>query len=114
MHASEMCDYCVWGYILNQSPGLLTTALRCLGLNFGLGLHVFISWSGEVTRNDQIIIELGNICVFLFFETLVIRWSRLCCRFSPAIFFFMVSIIPSIWILELHQQNKDSEPPVLT
>uniref|UniRef100_H2TRB6 Transmembrane protein 26 n=1 Tax=Takifugu rubripes TaxID=31033 RepID=H2TRB6_TAKRU len=31
--------------------------------------------------------------------------------FSPAIFLFMVSIIPSIWVLELHQQNKDSEPP---
>ncbi|TWW78324.1 transmembrane protein 26-like isoform X2 [Takifugu flavidus] len=30
--------------------------------------------------------------------------------FSPAIFLFMVSIIPSIWVLELHQQNKDSEP----
>lgn len=26
----------------------------------------------------------------------------LVCRFSPAIFFFLISIIPSIWILELH------------
>ncbi|KAL2083037.1 hypothetical protein ACEWY4_020810 [Coilia grayii] len=31
--------------------------------------------------------------------------------FSPAILLFLISIIPSIWILELHhQQNKSSEP----
>ncbi|XP_076599561.1 transmembrane protein 26-like [Chaetodon auriga] len=31
--------------------------------------------------------------------------------FSPPIFLFLISIIPSIWILELHhQQNKDSDP----
>ncbi|KAE8280861.1 Transmembrane protein 26 [Larimichthys crocea] len=31
--------------------------------------------------------------------------------FSPAIFLFLISIIPSIWILELdHQQNKVEEP----
>ncbi|KAM6922576.1 transmembrane protein 26-like [Lycodopsis pacificus] len=28
--------------------------------------------------------------------------------FSPPIFLFLISIIPSIWILELHQQNKAS------
>lgn len=33
-------------------------------------------------------------------------------RFSPAIFLFLISIIPSIWILELHHQENrltDSE-----
>nr|XP_046258716.1 transmembrane protein 26-like isoform X2 [Scatophagus argus] len=31
--------------------------------------------------------------------------------FSPPIFLFLICIIPSIWILELHhQQNKDSDP----
>lgn len=31
--------------------------------------------------------------------------------FSPPIFLFLISIIPSIWILELHyQQNKKSDP----
>ncbi|XP_062376411.1 transmembrane protein 26 [Sardina pilchardus] len=31
--------------------------------------------------------------------------------FSPAILLFLISIIPSIWILELHhQQNKSSDP----
>ncbi|XP_075931928.1 transmembrane protein 26-like [Anarhichas minor] len=30
--------------------------------------------------------------------------------FSPAIFLFLISIIPSIWILELHQQDKASVP----
>ncbi|KAL3971854.1 glucuronosyltransferase [Sarotherodon galilaeus] len=31
--------------------------------------------------------------------------------FSPPIFLFLISIIPSMWLLELHhQQNKDSEP----
>ncbi|XP_051233611.1 transmembrane protein 26-like [Dicentrarchus labrax] len=31
--------------------------------------------------------------------------------FSPPIFLFLISIIPSIWILELHyQQNKESDP----
>lgn len=35
------------------------------------------------------------------------------CRFSPAIFLFLVSIIPSIWILEIHhQQNKLTEAKV--
>ncbi|XP_073689193.1 transmembrane protein 26-like, partial [Garra rufa] len=31
--------------------------------------------------------------------------------FSPAILFFLISIIPSIWLLELsHQENKASDP----
>ncbi|XP_066538964.1 transmembrane protein 26 isoform X2 [Hoplias malabaricus] len=31
--------------------------------------------------------------------------------FSPAILFFLISVIPSIWILELHhQENKSSDP----
>lgn len=29
-------------------------------------------------------------------------------RFSPAIFFFLISIIPSLWILELHNQDNKS------
>lgn len=29
-------------------------------------------------------------------------------RFSPAIFLFLISIIPSIWILELHHQENRS------
>uniref|UniRef100_A0A3Q4HBX2 Transmembrane protein 26a n=1 Tax=Neolamprologus brichardi TaxID=32507 RepID=A0A3Q4HBX2_NEOBR len=34
--------------------------------------------------------------------------------FSPPIFLFLISIIPSMWLLELHhQQNKNSEPQVL-
>jgi len=35
-------------------------------------------------------------------------------RFSPAILLFLISIIPSIWILELHhQENKANDPQVL-
>lgn len=30
--------------------------------------------------------------------------------FSPPIFLFLISIIPSIWILELHQQDKATDP----
>uniref|UniRef100_A0A667YWX8 Transmembrane protein 26 n=1 Tax=Myripristis murdjan TaxID=586833 RepID=A0A667YWX8_9TELE len=34
--------------------------------------------------------------------------------FSPAILLFLISIIPSIWILELHHRlNKTTDPPVL-
>lgn len=38
-------------------------------------------------------------------------WDTFClfCRFSPPIFLFLLSIIPSIWILELHQQDKDND-----
>lgn len=42
----------------------------------------------------------GDFCMFPF-------------RFSPPIFLFLISIIPSIWILELHyQQDKAGDPQV--
>lgn len=48
------------------------------------------------------------------YETVLLQCCWLSCRFSPPIFLFLISIIPSIWILELHhQQNKDSDPLVL-
>lgn len=35
-------------------------------------------------------------------------------RFSPAILFFLISIIPTIWILELHhQKNKSRDTKVI-
>ncbi|CAJ1067109.1 transmembrane protein 26-like [Xyrichtys novacula] len=41
----------------------------------------------------------------------LIKQSWLSCRFSPPIFLFLISIIPSIWILELdYQQDKASNP----
>lgn len=46
-------------------------------------------------------------------ETAYKKLIGFCYRFSPAILLFLVSIIPSIWILELHhQQHKSSDEKV--
>lgn len=48
------------------------------------------------------------------FGKLCWRSTAVCCRFSPAIFLFLISIIPSIWLLELHhQQNTVNDTEVL-
>lgn len=51
--------------------------------------------------------DFGTIHLFLLWDIF-----GCFCRFSPPILLFLLSIIPSIWILELHQQDKDSDPAV--
>ncbi|XP_062859541.1 transmembrane protein 26b [Trichomycterus rosablanca] len=66
-------------------------------------------WRVIIVKNDKL---YG--CLLLLFIPLVIemiitlkrRKGGSCKWFSPAIFLFLISIIPSIWILELDQHNQ--------
>ncbi|XP_060795573.1 transmembrane protein 26b [Neoarius graeffei] len=70
-------------------------------------------WRVIWVKNDKSYWFLTILFLPLVVEMILTLWrkeGKTCKWFSPAIFLFLVSIIPSIWILELHhQQNKLSE-----
>ncbi|XP_031434903.1 transmembrane protein 26-like [Clupea harengus] len=71
-------------------------------------------WRVTWVKNDFMYWLLTILFLPLFVEmiiTLKRRKGKDYKWFSPAILLFLISIIPSIWILELHhQQNKSSDP----
>ncbi|RXN38288.1 transmembrane 26-like protein [Labeo rohita] len=75
--------------------------LSCFGhVDWSGSEAAFIQWK----RWTQVVLQWksGTLFVDPVFEGRV---------FSPAILFFLISIIPSVWILELHhQENKASNP----
>ncbi|GAA6084019.1 transmembrane protein 26b [Tachysurus ichikawai] len=70
-------------------------------------------WRVIWVKNNKLYWLLAVLFLPLVVEmmlTLRRRQGKHCKWFSPAIFLFLVSIIPSIWILELHhQQNKHND-----
>lgn len=59
-----------------------------------------------------IFVSYTQCCLEIYLiKKLLFRWLR--CRISPPIFLFLISIIPSIWILEIHHHtHKDSNSKV--
>uniref|UniRef100_A0A672RZV0 Transmembrane protein 26 n=1 Tax=Sinocyclocheilus grahami TaxID=75366 RepID=A0A672RZV0_SINGR len=74
-------------------------------------------WRVKTVKNDNmywLLIVLYLPLVVEMIITLKRRKGKDYKWFSPAILLFLISIIPSIWILELHhQENKASDPQVL-
>ncbi|KAL7861676.1 hypothetical protein SRHO_G00131170 [Serrasalmus rhombeus] len=71
-------------------------------------------WRVTSVKNDWWFWLLTILYVPLLLETIITLKRRRGHEykwFSPVILFFLISIIPSIWILELHhQENKSSNP----
>lgn len=71
-------------------------------------------WRVKTVKNDNMYWLLAVLYLPLvveMFVTLKRRKGKDYKWFSPAILFFLISIIPSIWILELHhQETKASDP----
>ncbi|XP_016400685.1 transmembrane protein 26-like [Sinocyclocheilus rhinocerous] len=71
-------------------------------------------WRVKTVKNDNMYWLLTVLYLPLVVEmiiTLKRRKGKDYKWFSPAILFFLISIIPSIWLLELHhQENKASDP----
>ncbi|XP_050989863.1 transmembrane protein 26 [Labeo rohita] len=71
-------------------------------------------WRVKTVKNDNMYWLLTVLYLPLVVEmiiTLKRRKGKDYKWFSPAILFFLISIIPSVWILELHhQENKASNP----
>ncbi|KAL0964509.1 hypothetical protein UPYG_G00324840 [Umbra pygmaea] len=71
-------------------------------------------WRVKIVKDDDIYWFMTFLFLPLVVEmviTLQRRKGQDYKWFSPAIFLFLISIIPSIWILELHhQQTKSSDP----
>lgn len=71
-------------------------------------------WRVKTVKNDNMYWLLTVLYLPLVVEmiiTLTRRKGKDYKWFSPAILFFLISIIPSIWFLELHhQENKASDP----
>nr|XP_057914349.1 transmembrane protein 26-like [Doryrhamphus excisus] len=82
------------------------------------GLFLFVSlaavWRVTWVKGDNIFWLLTLLFLPLLLEMIVTlkrRKGKDYKWFSPPIFLFLISIIPSIWILELHhQQDKASDP----
>uniref|UniRef100_A0A673I077 Transmembrane protein 26-like n=1 Tax=Sinocyclocheilus rhinocerous TaxID=307959 RepID=A0A673I077_9TELE len=74
-------------------------------------------WRVKTVKNDNMYWLLTVLYLPLVVEmiiTLKRRKGKDYKWFSPATLLFLISIIPSIWILELHhQENKASDPQVL-
>ncbi|KAI4878739.1 hypothetical protein NFI96_032733 [Prochilodus magdalenae] len=77
-------------------------------------LSLIAVWRVTWVKNDQWYWLLTILYVPLLLETIVTlkrRQGHEYKWFSPVILFFLISIIPSIWLLELHhQENKPSGP----
>ncbi|XP_072546271.1 transmembrane protein 26 [Salminus brasiliensis] len=77
-------------------------------------LALLAVWRVCWTKNDRWYWLLTALYIPLLLETIITLKRRKGHEykwFSPAILFFLISIIPSIWILELqHRDNKSSVP----
>lgn len=69
------------------------------------------SWRSNVLKCHHVELVWNTLCVRFTYSRM--KWLFFS-RFSPAILFFLISIIPTIWILELHHQhNKSNDTKVI-